>query len=124
MNNISIIFDGGNSISSASSIACDTLTTTSSYITDINHKNPTTVSIVFDGGTSISNYVFGPSFDCGNSADNIGTDTMSRRASNLYAFDEISESSESIFSGSCPENVFIFDGGNSRSTFGSLEYEY
>ena len=98
MNNISISFDGGSS--SVSSIS-DSLTTSSSYVTDINVKHSTMVSIVFDGGTSVSNYIFGPSFDCGNSQDD------SRRPSNLSEIDEISESS-----GSCPDNVFIFDGGN------------
>jgi len=95
-------------------------------------KQAATLSIVFDGGTSVTNYVFGPSFDCGNSAENVATDSMSRRESSVSVFDEISEGTESFIggsfaggsflNGSCPENSFIFDGGNSRSNYGSLEY--
>jgi hypothetical protein len=111
MNTISIIFDAGNSDSTNSSIV-DTLTT-SSYVTNINYKESTMVSIIFDGGTSVSNYVFGPSFDLGNSTNNLLTDCQG----------SVSSSSSSSSESECPENVFVFDGGDCNTRFTNHRYQ-
>ena len=97
MNTIAIIFDGGSCATSTT--ISDELSTIESYVTEINRKRSTMVSIMFDGGTSVSNYVFGPSFDLGNSSENL-------------ALDQPCSDIQSESSGSCPDNVFIFDGGN------------
>jgi hypothetical protein len=111
MNNISIVFDGGSSVSHGSSDR----SSSASYATTVDHTKSTMVSITFDGGTSTSNYVFGPSFDCGNSSENLLLDTAPRRVSNVSDMDTVSSSDSSSVSNSFSENMFVFDGGGASS---------